>query len=115
MTEYRVLVLMSDTIVNSLSADPVVVAQTLFARFMIPLNVLESQQIIAKTKTERARELVGEVVKIVKEHPQKFKVFMEVLKEELWLEDLVKQIQETHRHEVRHSYIGGDIGGVMVG
>ena len=95
-TNHAALVAINDKIIISLSADPLVVAQSLFSRGVIPPGVLEAmQQLESKTKRDKAAELMGEVLTKVQNFPANFEVFVEVLKEQLWLEDVVQLIQET--------------------
>ena len=115
-TNHAALVAINDKVITSLSADPLVVAQSLFSRGVIPPGVLESmQQLESKTKRDKAAELMGEVLTKVQNFPANFEVFLEVLNEQLWLKDVVQLIQETKgQFEVRdciHLFgFGGETG-----
>jgi hypothetical protein len=89
--KHATLVAINDKIITSIAGDPLDVAQTLFAKGMIPQGLLESlQQVENKTRKEKASELMGEVLMKVESFPDNFDLFVEVIKERLWLKDTVK-------------------------
>ena len=93
--QYAALVAVSDKMVSSLSADPLSVAQMMFAKGLIPQATLQSLGVVSKTKTEAAAELVQLVLSLVKDFPENFDEFMDVVDKHLWLKNLAKLIRET--------------------
>jgi hypothetical protein len=92
--KHAALVASYDKIITSISADPLDVAQTLFAKEMIPQGLLASlQEAGNKTKKEKASELMGAVLTAVEIFPNNFDVFVEVIQDKLWLKNTVKLIQ----------------------
>jgi hypothetical protein len=89
--KHAALVAVNDKIITSISADPQDVAETLFARGMIPQGLLVQAE--SKTRKEKASELMGAVLTKVEIFPDNFDLFMEVFQERLWLKDTVKLIQ----------------------
>jgi hypothetical protein len=88
--KHATLVAINDKIITSIAGDPLDVAQTLFAKGMI---LLESwQQAENKTRREKASELMGEVLMRVESFPDNFDLFVEVIKERLWLKNTVELI-----------------------
>jgi hypothetical protein len=89
--KHAALVAVNDKIITSISADPQDVAQTLFAKGMIPQGVLA--QADNKTQKERASELMRVVLTKVEVFPDTFDVFVDVIQERPWLKESVKLIQ----------------------
>jgi hypothetical protein len=90
---HATLVAINDKIITSIAGDPLDVAQTLFAKGMIPQGLLGSwQQAENKSRKEKASELMGEVLMKVESFPDNFDLFVEVIKERPWLKSTVELI-----------------------
>ena len=104
MAGHAALKAVSDKMVSAISIDPPSVAQTLFAKGLITRNNIESLQNQAKTDQEKARELVKIVLKLVDTFSENYEVFLEVIDEHPWLENLAKLIHKTYDEQVSFSY-----------
>ena len=97
-TKYEALQVVSDRITDLFSVEPLRVASSLFAKMMIPQGVLEAMLLGGRDSREKATQLMGAVLTHVKNFPGNFETFMEVLKEQSCLNDLVEVIE--HQLEV---------------
>lgn len=95
---HEALQVASDKIIESLSADPLLVANSLFAKKMIPQGVQEAMLLGGKTNREKATQIVGAVLTHVKNFPGDFEAFVEVLNEQSCMKGLVEIIE--HQLEV---------------
>ena len=64
------------------------------AKGLIPPSGLSSAQLQTKEKELKASELVAQIISKVKNFPEKFQVFLDVLNEMPWLQDLAKLIRD---------------------
>ena len=92
--EYRALVRATDKMTSELAADPLTVASKLMAKGLIPPAALGSAQLETKEKELKASELVKQITSKVNNFPEKFEIFLAVLNEMHWLQDLAKWISE---------------------
>ena len=92
--EYLALVNGTDKITSEISADPLTVAQKLMAKGLIPPVSLSSTLLQTKEKELKASELIKQVINKVGSFPENFEVFLTVLNEMPWLQQLAKWIHE---------------------
>ena len=88
--EYDALVSIMDKLSISIAADPVPVAQTLFARGLIPPFSVD------KEKKLLASEIVEQVLNKVNLFPEDFEVFLSVMEGFTWLRGVANLIKEKH-------------------
>ena len=93
--EYSTMLKCTVDLISEISADVLAVANELVAERIIPPSMQSSAQIQAKEPQTRATELVHRVTSKVRTFPEKFHVFLDILKRFGWLEDLAKKIHES--------------------
>ena len=94
--EYRTLVTCTPNLNTLISGDPLTIANDLVAVNMISpgiINEISSRQVDDRTK---ACKLVKCVCDHVGFNPEKYDLFISVLKRHMWLDDLVKTLNDTH-------------------
>ena len=100
--EYRALVANNDKMISEISADPLTVTSKLMAKGLIPPVSLSSAHLQAKEKELKASELVEQICKKVNTFPEKFELFVEVLNELMWLQDLANLLaKECNKLKVK--------------
>ncbi len=104
--EYDTLVTINHTVSNSLSSDPLSIAQRLLAEGLIS-DITYSAVLHNATKTnqDKAAQLVEEVIKGVKHFPHNFERFLEIIEDFVWLNDLTKLIRNNHRKHQQASKV----------
>ncbi len=95
--EYRALLRATDKMTSEIAADPLTVASKLMANDLIPPVALGSAQLQAKEKELKASELVKHICSKVDNFPENFDVFLGVLDEFTWLQQLAKWIREEFK------------------
>ena len=93
--EYSTMLERTVDLISEISADVLSVANELVAERLIPPSMQSSALIQAKDPQTKATELVHQVTNKVKTFPEKFHVFLKVLKRIGWLEELAKKIHEN--------------------
>lgn len=98
--EYRSLDSVIDKLTNSVSADPLVVALKCVSEGLVPNSLLDSMRMQGKLNKVKATELVSAVLVKVESFPNNFKKFLAILKEFIWLQDVIDLI-ETNYQELK--------------
>ena len=83
-------------IATGISIDPVSLANKLLEKGLTSQRLVEEMVSTSKGKYDKATELVVGVINIVKNSPGKFQVFMDILNEFMYLEDLVKLVHSQY-------------------
>lgn len=97
--EYISLLSCEEELVSEISADPLAVSSRLVIEGLIPPSLQPSEPLSSKEKKkQKARELVQVVTNKVKTFPRKFNVFVSILGEFTWLQDLAQLVREKY-HE----------------
>ena len=89
-----------EKIVHGLSMDPKAMATSLHAKGFITDNILEEINTLSQTKTDKARCLYSAILKFVKEYPQRYSDFIQILQKYkllLAIGDLLKVLKETYQ------------------
>ena len=100
--EHKVFTQSFDEIVNALSSNLTDIAGKLVAERLIPSNLYHNivYPVSGITEKQRAGQLVSHIGDVVKRSPQKFGVFVEILRGDLYYEDVVThlndRLQESH-------------------
>ena len=96
--EYVSLLSCKEQLISEISADPLAVSSRLVIEGLIPPSLLPAEPLSSKEKEQKARELVQVVTNKVKNFPSKFNVFVSILGEFTWLQDLTQLVREKY-HE----------------
>ena len=81
-----------DTLIARISTDPLVVANKLVEAGLVPPKLVGTMLLPSRDSYEKAAELVLQVTNVVESSPEKFEVFMSILSNFLWLDDLVESL-----------------------
>ena len=95
--ELATLVQCTEKLAIGISQDPLVVATKLLEAGLVPPKLIATILLPNKCDFEKAIDLLicMQVMKIVEGFPQKFEVFMKILKDCCWLNDLVRKQYEV--------------------
>ena len=85
-----------DTLATGISIDPVIHANKLLEKGLTSRRLVREMLNPSKDKYDKATELVMEVMNIVENSPEKFQVFMDILREFMYLEDVVKLVHSQY-------------------
>ena len=90
--ELATLVQCTEKLANGISQDPLYVANKLLEAGLVPPTLVSKMLLPSGENYCKATELVLQVMKVVEGSPQKFDVFMKILKDCYWLNDLVETV-----------------------
>ena len=90
MAEYKTLVSNRPKIVSLISADPLLVGNTLAAKGLVPPVSVDD----SRSKEKMATDLVQQVSQQVQVFPEKFYTFVAALREFTWLDLLAKLLEK---------------------
>ena len=105
---YEAMVDCAQEIVSSLSTDPKGLAFSLFSKRFISRDVLEQTNELNETKTDKARRLYTEILKIVEQNPKEYKTFVGTLEDQKQCDDIVLKLC------LRYTYHGRSLLACMV-
>ena len=95
---HQTLVDCGEKIVHGLSMDPKAMATSLHTKGFITDHMLKEINTLSQTKTDKARCLYSAILEFVKEYPQRYSDFIQILqKYKLLHGDLLKELQETYQ------------------
>ena len=94
--EYKIFIQSFDKIVTALSSNLTDIAGKLVARELIPLNHYDKivTPVPGITEKQRAGQLASHIGDVVKISPQKFTVFVKILRGDPYCEDVVKHLED---------------------
>ena len=112
--EHSTMVEHAERIISGISVDPLVVANKLLEARLVPPKLISTMLLSSKDGYDKATELVMQVMKAVESTPEKFDVFLSILSNFLWLDDLVESVHtqyETNKQNAPQekkevSYVG---------
>lgn len=99
--EHATLVEYAEKLASGISADPLVVANKLLEARLAPPKLVRTMLLQSIDNYDKATKLVLEAVTIVESYPEKFRAFMNVLSDFLWLRDLVESVQKQYETNKR--------------
>ena len=85
-----------DMLISGVSVDPLVVANKLVEAGLVPPKLVSTMLLPSRDSYDKATELVLQVTKVVKSSPEKFEVFMSILNNFMWLDDLVESVYKQY-------------------
>ena len=90
--EYATLVQCTEKLARGISQDPLSMANKLLEAGLVPPTLVSKMLLPSGENYSKATELVLQVIKVVAGFPQKFHVFMKILKDCYWLNDLAETV-----------------------
>ena len=94
--EYVSLLSCTEELISEISVDPLALSGRLVTKGLIPPSLPASALLSVEEKEAKARELVQQVTNKVKTFPKKFNVFIDSLREFIWLEDIAQLVCEKY-------------------
>lgn len=94
--EYLTLVESTSFLARAISIDPLEIAQKCFEQSMFSEDQMRSVQLDAKDSYTKASELVTLVTTKIQDFPEKFHVFMRILRELHYMQDVVIKVNEKY-------------------
>ena len=85
-----------DTLIGRISTDPLVVANKLVEAGLVPPKLVGTMLLPHRDNYDKAAELVLQVTNMVESTPEKFEVFISILSNFLWLDDLVESVYKQY-------------------
>lgn len=99
--EYQTLLACTSKLVSEISQGPSTVSAKLLDKGFIPPNLHKKMQMIALEDQVKASELVSCVTSKVQNYPEKYRVFLEILRGEAWLGELVTTLENKYSELAR--------------
>ena len=95
--EYLALLKCRVELSSEISADPLSVSNALVAKGLIPESVHSSVLQQTKNNEVKASELVHQVTNKIRTYPARFDEFLEVLRSQYWLKDVLKSLTAAYK------------------
>ena len=104
--KYASLVQCTEKLARGISQDPLVIANKLLEVGLVPPKLVRNMLLSSKTDYEKATELVMQLIKVIEGFSEKFDIFIKILKEFYWLNDVVEEVckrYQINKDEVRQT------------
>ncbi len=102
--EHLTLVECTSLLARGLSLGPLEVAQKCFEQHLVSNSLIESVLLQTKEDYAKASELVKQITTRVQDFPEKFHVFMRILRQLHYLADVYNKVNEKYEENKEKSF-----------